>query len=133
MQQKYGKAQMVYRDVAMHGMKDKILDSYQWRSAQGDGLRLVDRSKFYDVYCLVIYDHNIADRQAEVRKAQAAAVPKGSFVDSVITDKPSDRDENDNVVDRITGKEVLKPGDRRGGNQNIKVQSPTKEMNAEDR
>jgi len=133
MQQKYGKAQMVYRDVAMHGMKDKVLDSYQWRSAQGDGLRLVDRSKFYDVYCLVIYDHNVADRQAEVRKSQAAAVPKGSFVDSVITDKASDRDENDNVIDRITGKEVLKPGDRRGGNQNIKVQSPTKEMNAEDR
>lgn len=133
MQQKYGKAQMVYRDVAMHGMKDKILDSYQWRSAQGDGLRLVDRSKFYDVYCLVIYDHNVADRQAEVRKSQAAAVPKGSFVDSVITDKPTDRDENDNVVDRITGKEVLKPGDRRGGNQNIKVPSPGKEMNAEDR
>lgn len=133
MQQKYGKAQAVYREVAMHGMKDKILDTYQWRSAQGDGLRLVDRSKFYDVYCLVIYDHNIADRQAEVRKAQAAAVPKGSFVDSVITDKPSDRDENDNVVDRITGKEVLKPGDRRGGNQNIKVPSPSKEMNAEDR
>jgi hypothetical protein len=133
MQQKYGKAQMVYRDVAMHGMKDKILDSYQWRSAQGDGLRLVDRSKFYDVYCLVIYDHNVADRQAEVRKSQAAALPKGSFVDSVITDKPSDRDENDNVIDRITGKEVLKPGDRRGGNQNIKVPSPSKEMNSEDR
>lgn len=136
MQQKYGKAQTVYREVALHGMKDKILDSYQWRSAQGDGLRLVDRSKFYDVYCLVIYDHNVADRQAEVRKAQAAAVPKGSFVDSVISDKASDRDENDNVVDRITGKEVLKPGERRGGQQNIKVQSPgagSKEMNSEDR
>jgi hypothetical protein len=47
----------------------------------------------------------------------------------------SDRDENDNVVDRITGKEVLKPGDRRGGQQNIKVPSPSKsgEMKAEDK
>jgi hypothetical protein len=137
MQQKYGKAQVVYRDVALHGMKNKVLDSFQWRSAEGDGLRLVDRSKFYDVYCLVIYDHAIAERQAEVKKTQAAAVPKGSFVDSVI-EKPSDRDENDNVVDRITGKEVLKPGDNRGGNQNIKVPSPTSgsksgEMKAEDR
>ncbi len=131
MQAKYGKAQAVYRDVSTHGMKEKVLDAFQWRSPQGDGLRLVDRSKFYDVYCLVIYDHNVADRQAEIRKSQAASEPKGSFVDSVITDKNSDRDENDNVVDRITGKETLKPGDRRG-QQNIKVPSPT-EMKAEDK
>jgi hypothetical protein len=135
MQQKFGKAQPVYRDVAMHGgAKDKVLDAYQWRSAQGDGLRLVDRSRFYDVYCLVIYDQAVAERQAEIRKSRAASVPKGSFVDSVISDKPSERDENDNVVDRITGKEVLKPGDRRGGaQQNIKVPSPTREMNTEER
>lgn len=130
MQEKYGKAQPVYREVAMHGMKDKILDAYQWRSAEGDGLRLVDRSKFYDVYCLVIYDHNVADRQAEIRKSRGTNEVRDTFVDSVITDKQSDRDENDNVVDRITGKEVLKPGERRGGNQNIKVQSPS-EMKAE--
>jgi hypothetical protein len=128
MQQKYGKAQAVYRDVVSHGMKEKVLDAFQWRSPQGDGLRLVDRSKFYDVYCLVIYDHGVADRQAEIRKAQAAKNPSGSFVDTVIVDKPSDRDENDNVVDRITGQDVLKPGERRGGNQNIKVPSPTKEL-----
>ena len=126
MQQKYGKAQAVYRDVDhASGAKSKVLDAFQWRSAEGDGLRLVDRSKFYDVYCLVIYDHSVDDRQAEVRRSNAAKVPKGSFVDSVISDKASDRDENDNVVDRITGKEVLKPGERRGGQQNIKVPSPT--------
>jgi hypothetical protein len=137
MQQKYGKAQAVYREVVSHGVKEKVLDTFQWRSPQGDGLRLVDRSKFYDVYCLVIYDHNVADRQAEVRKSRASAVPKGSFVDSVISDKPSDRDENDNVIDRITGKDVLKPGERRGPQQNIKVPSPTAapagEMGAEER
>jgi hypothetical protein len=134
MQEKYGKAQAVYREVAIHGMKDKVLDTYQWRSAEGDGLRLVDRSKFYDVYCLVIYDQTVADRQAEVRKNNAANTPTGSFVDSIIT-KGSDRDENDNVVDRITGKEVLKPGERRGGNQNIKVPSPAAggEMKSEER
>ncbi len=132
MQQKYGKAQPVSREVVDHGMKDKVLDTFQWRSAEGDGLRLVDRSKFYDVYCLVLYDQNVADRQAEVRKNMAAANPSGSFLDSVITNKTNELDENDNVVDRITGKEVLKPGDRRGGQQNIKVPSPS-EMKAEDR
>ena len=135
MQQKYGKAQPVYREVGFKGVKNKVLDAFQWRSAEGDGLRLVDRSKFYDVYCLVIYDHAIAERQAEVKKSNSEKAPKGSFVDNVI-EKSSDRDENDNVVDRITGKEVLKPGERRGGNENIKVPSPTKgggEMKAEDR
>ena len=134
MQEKYGKAQPVYRDsVLPGGMKEKILDAYQWRSAEGDGLRLVDRSKFYDVYCLVIFDHSVADRQAEIRRSKAASTPKGSFVDSVISDKPNERDENDNVVDRITGKEVLKPGERRGGQQNIKVPSPTGEMKGEEK
>lgn len=135
MQEKFGKAQTVFRAVVTHGMKEQVLDSYQWRSNEGDGLRLVDRSKFYDVYCLVVYDRSVADRQAEVRKTNAAKVPAGSFVDSVITDKQNDRDENDNVVDRITGHEVLKPGDRRNQG-NIKVESPTKtggEMKAEDR
>jgi len=136
MQQKYGKAQVVHRELALHGMKNKVLDAFQWRSAEGDGLRLVDRSKFYDVYCLVIYDHAVAERQAEVKKNNAEKSPKGSIVDNVI-EKASDRDENDNVVDRITGKEVLKPGETRGGNQNIKVPSPTSggrgEMKAEDR
>ncbi|MGD0835375.1 MAG: hypothetical protein ABSB49_01870 [Polyangia bacterium] len=124
MQAKYGKAQSVYREVASHGVKDKVLDAFQWRSPEGDGLRLVDRSRFYDVYCLVIYDRKVADRQDEIRKSQAANEPKGGqLVDSVITDKGNDRDENDNVVDRITGQEVLKPGERRGP-QNIKVPSP---------
>jgi hypothetical protein len=136
MQQKYGKAQPVYREVGLAGAKSKVLDYLQWRSAEGDGLRLVDRSKFYDVYCLVIYDQSVAERQAEVKKANAEKLPKGSFVDSVI-EKSSDRDENDNVVDRITGKDVLKPGDNRGGNKNIKVPSPAAggagEMKAEDR
>jgi hypothetical protein len=140
MQQKYGKAQVIHRDVILHGVKNKVLDSFQWRSAEGDGLRLVDRSKFYDVYCLVIYDHGVADRQAEVKRNQASAAPKGSIVDNVIDMKQTDRDENDNVVDRITGKEVFKPGENRGGNKNIKVPSPTSgsgsgsgELKAEDR
>jgi hypothetical protein len=133
MQAKFGKAQPVYRTVVLRGQKDNVLDTYLWRSSEGDGLRLVDRSKFYDVYCLVVYDRSVADRQAEVKKNNAAKVPTGSFIDSVISDKPNDRDENDNIVDRLTGKEVLKPGERRGNQQNIKVPSPTGEMKAEDK
>jgi hypothetical protein len=132
MQSSYGKAQAVYRDMAMPGGgKQKVLDSYLWRSTEGDGLRLVDRSKFYDVYCLVIYDNSVEQRQKDTRKNIEASQPKGSFVDGIITDKPNERDENDNVVDRITGKDVLKPGEKRGGG-NIKVPSPTGEMKSEE-
>jgi hypothetical protein len=134
MQTSYGKAQPVYRDMAMPGGgKQKVLDSYLWRSTEGDGLRLVDRSKFYDVYCLVIYDNAVEQRQNDARRNLEASQPKGSFVDGIITDKPNERDENDNVVDRITGKDVLKPGDKRGGGQNIKVPSPTGEMKGEEK
>jgi len=61
---------------------------------------------------------------APARKAADAAQPKGSMLDNVVGGKESDRDENDNVIDRITGKEVFKPGDRRAAQQNITVPSP---------
>ena len=125
MQGKFGKAQEVY--VTQNnslGIKEKKLDHLLWRSAQGDGLKLVDRSEFYDVYCLVLYDNSVEQRMVAARKAADAAQPKGSMLDNVVGGKDSDRDENDNVIDRITGKEVFKPGDRRAAQQNIVVPSP---------
>jgi len=125
MQGKFGKAQEVYvtRNDSL-GVKEKRLDHLLWRSTTGDGLRLVDRSEFYDVYCLVLYDNSVEQRMMAARKAADAAAPKGSMLDTVIGGKDSDRDENDNVIDRITGKEVFKPGDRRAAQQNIVVPSP---------
>jgi hypothetical protein len=125
MQTKFGKAQEVY--VTQNnsiGVKEKKLDHLLWRSTTGDGLKLVDRSEFYDVYCLVLYNNSVEQRVAAARKAAEAAQPKGSMLDNVVGGKESDRDENDNVIDRITGKEVFKPGDRRAAQQNITVPSP---------
>jgi hypothetical protein len=125
MQGKFGKAQEVYvMQNNSFGVKEKKLDHLLWRSAQGDGLKLVDRSEFYDVYCLVLYDNSVEQRMAASRKEAEAKQPKGSVLDSVVGGKESDRDENDNVIDRITGKEVFKPGDRRAAQQNITVPSP---------
>jgi hypothetical protein len=125
MQGKFGKAQEVYvtRNDSV-GVKERKLDHLLWRSSTGDGLKLVDRSEFYDVYCLVLYDNSVDQRLAAVRKEAEANKPKGSMLDGVVGGKESDRDENDNVMDRITGKEVLKPGDRRAAQQNITVPSP---------
>jgi hypothetical protein len=125
MQGKFGKAQEVYvtRNDSV-GVKERKLEHLLWRSSTGDGLKLVDRSEFYDVYCLVLYDNSVDQRLAAVRKEAEANKPKGSMLDGVVGGKESDRDENDNVMDRITGKEVLKPGDRRAAQQNITVPSP---------
>ncbi len=122
MQAKFGRAQPVYVMRNTHGVQEKKLDHFLWGSTTGDGLRLVDRSEFYDVFCLVVYDGAVERRTAEARRAAASQV-SGSVVDTLISDKPSDRDENDNVIDRITGQEVHKPGERRGGG-NITVPSP---------
>jgi hypothetical protein len=124
MQAKFGKAQEVYVNQSYLGVKERKLDHLLWRSSTGDGLKLVDRSEFYDVYCLVLYDQSVEQRVAAARKAADDAQPKGSVVDNVVGGKESDRDENDNVIDRITGKEVFKPGDRRAAQQNIVVPSP---------
>ena len=124
MQTKFGKAQEVFVNQSYLGVKERKLDHLLWRSSTGDGLKLVDRSEFYDVYCLVLYDNSVEQRVVADRKAFDAAQPKGSMIDNVIGGKESDRDENDNVIDRITGKEVFKPGDRRAAQQNITVPSP---------
>jgi len=114
MQAQYGKAKEVNaEDKTKAGIRIR-LDHYVWGSKSGDMLRLVDRSEFYDVYCLVIYDGAIARRQDEARRARKVA-PKGdSLVEAVTTAPANDRDANDNIVDQITGKAVKKPGEQRG-------------------
>ncbi|HEX7599550.1 MAG TPA: hypothetical protein VF518_15135 [Polyangia bacterium] len=121
MQGKFGKAQEVWVNQSYLGVKEKKLDHLLWRSTTGDGLKLVDRSEFYDVFCLVLYDQSVDQRMQGLRKEAEANQPKGDMLDNVVGGKPNDRDENDNVIDRITGKETLKPGERRAAQQNIKV------------
>jgi hypothetical protein len=91
-------------------------------------LRLVDRSEFYDVFCLVIYDGKVADKQDEIRKARKGGPKHDNLVEAVTTQSINDRDPNDNVLDQITGKEVLKPGERRAAD--IVVPSPTQPVKA---
>ena len=70
-------------------------------------------SEFYDVYCLVIYDGAVAKQQAETRKSRPTVDKKDALVEAVTAGGKDDRDGNDNVIDRITGKETLKPGEHR--------------------
>jgi hypothetical protein len=111
MQARFGKAREVFVDERSKAGVTHKLDHFEWNTKGGDILRLVDRSAFYDVYCLVIADARVAEEQDEVRRAHARAEKADSLVEAVTTSKPSGRDSNDNVVDRITGTEIHKPGD----------------------
>jgi hypothetical protein len=136
MQGRFGKAREVFIEQKADPKTDsktdsktkagpkKKLDHYVWGSKGGDALRLVDRSEFYDVYCLVLYDAETETRQAEARKAQDKGPARRDPLVEAVTGAPvNDRDPNDNVIDTITGKTIRKPGDDTGGG-NIVVPSP---------
>jgi hypothetical protein len=114
MQAKFGKAKEVTTsEKTKAGVKVK-LDHFVWPNKGGDILRLVDRSEFYDVYCLVIYDAKVDKEQEAARQARRGGPARDNLVEAVTTQPSNDRDPNDNVVDSITGKAVPKPGEQRG-------------------
>jgi hypothetical protein len=114
MQSKFGKSREVFRDEKMKGGVRRLLDHYEW-TAQGDRLRLIDRSEFYGVYCLVLYDSKINDRlMAKRRIVNPQQSSHDALVDAVTAKEKNDRDANDNIIDRITGKTVKKPGEEQG-------------------
>jgi len=111
MEGKYGRAKEVYRDEKVKDGVRHILDHYDW-TARGDRLRLIDRSEFYGVYCLVLSDAATQGRADEKRKyTNPEQNNKDSLVEAVTAKDGNERDANDNIIDRITGKEIHKPGD----------------------
>jgi hypothetical protein len=123
MQARFGKAKEVRVEQKGAGAAKAKVDHYEWGGKSGDGLRLVDRSEFYDVYCLVVYDAAIEGRVAQAHRDGRKAVDRRDALVEAVTSAPgSDRDNNDDIVERITGKQVPKPGVRQ---ENIKVPSPT--------
>jgi hypothetical protein len=123
MERKYGRAKEVYRDEKVKGGMRHSLDHFEWR-AEGDRLQLVDRSNFYDVYCLVLFDASTQDRVIERRKiVNPGGVQHDELVEAVVKKDNNDRDSNDNIIDRITGRDVKKPGEEEHGN--IVVPSPS--------
>jgi hypothetical protein len=129
MQAKFGHAREVMVEEKTKGVAKKKLDHYVWNTRTGDGLRLVDRSGFYDVYCLVVFDGGVESRQADARKANAKGDRKDSLVEAVTGQGKVERDSNDNVIDQIAGKTVYKPGNEPQP-ANIKVPSPTQNVRA---
>jgi len=124
MEAKYGHAKEVYRDDKTKGGVVHKLDHYEWSAGGGDRLRLIDRSEFYGVYCLVLYDGSVQDRVGERRKVvNPGEVRRDELVEGVtgknVTTKGSDID--DDIIDRVVGKEVKKPGAEQGKTKDIVV------------
>jgi hypothetical protein len=110
MEARYGNAKAVYRDDKTKGGVHRTLDHYTW-NAGGDKLKLVDRSEFYGVYCLVLYDAATDERVQERRKVvNPGNVEKDALVEAVSQRGKDGNDENDDIIDRVTGHEVKKPG-----------------------
>jgi hypothetical protein len=122
MQARFGKAKEVtVEEKSKAGVQVK-LDHFVWGSKSGDKLRLVDRSEFYDVYCLVIYDGNVEKEQEAIRLSRRTGPKQDALVEAVTAKTANDLDPNVNVLDEITGKKVAKPGEEVG--KAIVVQSP---------
>src|ERR1022692_2105388 len=108
---KYGNARAVYRDDKTKAGINHVLDHYVWGAGGSDRLKLVDRSEFYGVYCLVLFDGGVQDRVGERRKVvNPGGVEKDPLVEAVSTRGKDGNDENDDIIDRVTGKETKKPG-----------------------
>jgi hypothetical protein len=123
---KYGNAREVYRDDKTKGGVNHALDHYVWAASGNDRLKLVDRSEFYGVYCLVLFDGSVQDRIIERRReVNPGNVEKDPLVEAVVTRRHDGRDENDDIIDRVTGKETKKPGTE-GPHADIVVPSTAK-------
>jgi hypothetical protein len=109
---KYGAPREVYRDEKEHGGVKRVLDHYEWAVSGGDQLKLVDRSEFYGVFCLVLQDARMAEQVAEKRKVtNPGNVEKDALVEAVVNAKESAQDSNDDIIDRVTGHQIKRPGD----------------------
>ena len=112
MQKRFGKAREVNVEERSKAGARMKLDHFIWSSKGGDTLRLVDRSEFYDVYCLVIYDSGVSRKQEELRQARTGGPKPDGLIEAVTAPASNERDPNDNIIDRITGKETPKPGEQ---------------------
>ena len=117
MEAKYGHAKEVYRDDKTRGGVTHKLDHYEWSAGGGERLRLIDRSEFYGVYCLVLYDGSVQDRVNDRRKVvNPGEVKRDELVEGVTGKNSGSKgsDIDDDIIDRVVGKEAKKPGADQG-------------------
>jgi len=122
---KYGTPREVYKDEKQKGGMKRSLDHFEWAPSGNDSLKLVDRSEFYGVFCLILANHSVNENVLAKRKVtNPETTHSDALVEAVVNDKGSAQDSNEDIIDRVTGHEVKKPGEEtRHGN--IVVPSPS--------
>lgn len=109
---RYGTPKQVFRDEKVRGGMKRVLDHFAWGASAQDRMKLVDRSDFYGVYCLVLSDPNMEEQVIEKRKiTNPQTENKDELVESITSSKGTRSDDNDDIIDRVTGHQVKKPGD----------------------
>jgi len=102
-QGRYGKAQQREGEAASGSGKQKWLE---WQDTESR-LRAIDNNQFYGFYCLVFDHKDTLRRLPELRTAKPAEEHnKNAMVESVTSgvEDESTPDNNQDVIDRITGK-----------------------------
>jgi len=106
-------------DVFSEGMKTRY-GAKVWDQAEADltgegsiGVRIIDKSRFYDAFCLVVFDTKMAKAVAADRKERIPAdVQDNTMLNSIRddgTDTPS-LDDNKDAVQGAIGKDKKKGG-----------------------
>jgi len=107
MEARFGKAERKYVTTISGESK---LDHLAWPPAGKTKLKAIDNTGLYGNFCLVLLDKDAAENVKDGRKLNSPKKKGGDpLVEAVTKDGDSSTDENEDIVDQITGKRSKKP------------------------
>ncbi len=104
MEARFGKADHKFA-VTLRG--DQKLDHLAWPPTQGTKMKAIDNTGFYGNFCLVLSDTSQEENVMTGRRLNSPMKKKGSALVEALTSGGGEdtSDENEGIVDRITGRE----------------------------
>jgi hypothetical protein len=122
METRFGKAERKFT-TSLKG--EAKFSHMQWPPSATTTLRAIDNTGFYGNFCLALSDKN---EVGNVRAGRKVNSPKRDYsdplVDAVTKDDGKGGDDNEDVVDRITGKSAKSPASDTGGDTSHKSKKP---------
>ena len=107
MEARFGKAERKYATTISGESK---LDHLAWPLAGKTKLKAIDNTSLYGNFCLVLLDKEEQGNVVDGRKLNSPKKKGGDpLVEAVTKDGDSSSDENEDIVDRITGKKSKRP------------------------
>lgn len=110
MEARFGKAERKYKTTISGESK---LDYLVWPPAGKTLLKAIDNTSLYGNFCLVLLDKDTRETVMDGRKLNSPKKKGGDpLVEAVTKDGGDSSDENEDIVDQITGKRSKKPNVR---------------------